>query len=216
MKTNTHLNFTEKQSNIVSIILCRHGPLMFYVPDHIPRKPQALREFLAIKKIAEGTASELADVKIYYQEALTELHNIPEVQLLELVSEALSDNSTQLEILKPFHALCFNLFKAADIQIPDELRATHDRNEVTDERSNRLRRCSSFHTNPNNDRCVGMCGRGCSCWWSVCFNCCYNQGCYEHNKCCEKDWDSSYCQESWWYGFSCRGYGGYPKCLYKD
>jgi len=36
----------------------------------------------------------------------------------------------------------------------------------------------------HDDRCVGMCGLGCSCWRRVCGDCCWQQGCYEHDLCC--------------------------------
>ena len=32
--------------------------------------------------------------------------------------------------------------------------------------------------------CLGLCGKGCSCWSWVCGDCCYQQGCYEHDVCC--------------------------------
>ena len=34
--------------------------------------------------------------------------------------------------------------------------------------------------------CKGLCGPQCYCWWFVCCNCCYNQGCYDHDTCCER------------------------------
>ena len=37
---------------------------------------------------------------------------------------------------------------------------------------------SSCPIGPN---CSGLCGPGCDCWWFVCFNCCYNIGCYLHD-----------------------------------
>ena len=37
---------------------------------------------------------------------------------------------------------------------------------------------SSCPIGPN---CSGLCGPGCDCWWFVCFDCCYNIGCYLHD-----------------------------------
>ena len=34
---------------------------------------------------------------------------------------------------------------------------------------------------PEGDRCRGLCGPGCTCWWIVCENCCSNLGCYWHD-----------------------------------
>lgn len=37
--------------------------------------------------------------------------------------------------------------------------------------------------------CVGLCGPGCSyCWSYVCGDCCYHQGCYDHDMCCGGSW----------------------------
>ena len=198
---------------LLVLFLVRHGRNMIYVPDYIPRMPQDLREYL--KQVTEGTPTEREAVKIHYQEAVSELHYVPEIQLLELVSQGLNDNSTQLEILKPFHALCFNLLKAANIEIPSESRALHDLNEETDVGASRQRRCQSLENDPYNNNCLGMCGKGCSCWdWKyLCGDCCWHNGCYEHDLCCRHDWWSSECIAFFAYSFSCSSFGGYPGCL---
>lgn len=33
--------------------------------------------------------------------------------------------------------------------------------------------------------CLGMCGPGCTCWESVCDDCCVHRGCYDHDLCCD-------------------------------
>ena len=37
-----------------------------------------------------------------------------------------------------------------------------------------------------NDDCLGLCGAECSCWKCVCGNCCINEFCLTHDKCCRK------------------------------
>ena len=61
--------------------------------------------------------------------------------------------------------------------------------------------------------CQGRCGPGCdSCWWWACFSCCYRQGCYDHDKCCERYGMNSFdCLVP--LGFNCRS--GY-QCFYGD
>ncbi|XP_062520982.1 uncharacterized protein LOC134195903 [Corticium candelabrum] len=62
---------------------------------------------------------------------------------------------------------------------------------------------------PNRDKnCLGMCGRRCSCWSFVCGDCCYHQGCYEHDRCCTNFW-SFPCLFP--IGISCTSYHPYPK-----
>ena len=34
---------------------------------------------------------------------------------------------------------------------------------------------------PVGDNCLGLCGPGCSCWWFICGDCCWNLGCYIHD-----------------------------------
>ena len=199
---------------VLIIILCRHGPSLIYVPDNIPRVPHLLREFLASKQIAEESPQELELLKSHYQEVVRELHYVPEIHLLELVSLALSGNSTQFDILKPFHALCFSVLKNSGIQTLAELRATHDLDDDTaDQPAKREKRCSLAH-DPYNNTCYGMCGRGCSCWSWVCGDCCHHQMCYQHDKCCEKRFFSTYCLTPVFWGMSCSGgFDGYPQCM---
>ena len=72
---------------------------------------------------------------------MSELHYVPEVPLLERMSAALGDNSTRLEILQPFHALCFNVLKQADVDIPHEFqRAVHDKEDGTADQHEREKR----------------------------------------------------------------------------
>ncbi|KAL9955006.1 hypothetical protein ACROYT_G042602 [Oculina patagonica] len=183
-----------------------HGASMIYVPDNIPRVPHEFREFLTMNQIADETSIAHEALKSHYQEAISELRYIREIRLLELVSVALSDNSTQLDILKPFHGLCFNLLKASDIQTPTELKAMHDLDDETaDKHGERKKRCS-LTSDPHNNYCTGMCGPSCRCWSWICGDCCWHRGCYEHDICCQKDYWSAYCLVPFFYGFNCTSY----------
>ena len=179
---------------------------MFYVPEYVLREPQALRDFLKYIK-TKNDMEQLEALKTHFQEAMSELHYVPEAQLLELVSAALGDNSTRLEILKPFHALCFNLMKQSDVDIPSELKAASNMEDETADQHDREKRC----LRPRESECLGLCGKGCSCWRWVCGDCCFNQGCYEHDLCCAHKFFSTYCLLP--IGFSCSGYAGYPRCI---
>ena len=63
-------------------------------------------------------------------------------------------------------------------------------NTVYCENVNRnCRRC------PEGNECVGLCGRLCDCWWWFCLTCCYQHGCYGHDRCCDRHgMDSIQCQ----------------------
>lgn len=178
---------------------------MAYVSDDVPRTPDARRAFLRRQK---GMADYEA-LKNHYQQAMSELHYVPEVQLLERVSAALGDNSTRLEILKPFHSLCFNLLKASDVETPSELKAPHDLEDSSIEQDGerQKRGCSK----PTANNCRGLCGKGCWCWKWFCGDCCWHRGCYEHDLCCKKKPYSSYCLAP--IGLTCSGFKSYKKCM---
>jgi len=63
--------------------------------------------------------------------------------------------------------------------------------------------CTAY-PNQNND-CFGMCGLGCTCWSFVCGDCCYHQGCADHDNYCRTRGMSSACCLAIG-GFSCSGY----------
>ena len=186
------------------MLLLRHGPSMFYVPEDFPRTTDTLRTLL--KALTEDEIAQHEDLKNHYLAAMSELHYVPEIQLLERVSAALGDNSTRLEILQPFHAMCFNLLKAADVEIPDELRAAPDMEGETADQHDQEKRCSR----PRRRNCLGMCGRKCTCWKWVCGDCCWHRGCYEHDLCCDYNFFSSYCLVP--VGITCSRFRGYPAC----
>lgn len=180
---------------------------MIYVPDDIPSVLTEIREFLVTAQTAEKTATEFEALKTNYQEAVRDLYYVQEVQLLELVSVALNNNSTQLDILKPFHALCFNLLKTSNIQTPVELRAGYDLDDETAEQlGKRNKRCSSLTSDPHNNTCTGMCGPSCTCWTWVCGDCCWYSGCYKHDMCCDKNPLGAHCLVPWFYEFTCDSY----------
>ncbi|KAJ7365378.1 hypothetical protein OS493_005485 [Desmophyllum pertusum] len=192
------------------------GSSIVYVPKDIPKVREELLAFLALKKAGPSSEQQknedFESMKAHYQEAMSELHYTPEMQLLELLPEALMDNSTQLEILKPFYTLCLSLLSRADVQTPAQLKATlrlHDHQ--------RQKRCTNMKTVSwhRRNECRGMCGPTCTCWSLICGDCCYHQGCYEHDRCCDVKgfWDT-YCLLPFMYSFSCSSYGAYPKCLY--
>ena len=57
---------------------------------------------------------------------------------------------------------------------------------------------------PRGELCLGRCGPGCWwCWWIVCWSCCYHQGCYDHDLCCDDYWSTGCLIPI---GFSCSGY----------
>lgn len=64
------------------------------------------------------------------------------------------------------------------------------------------KRCEEYPNSSN--YCIGMCGATCNCWSWVCGDCCYHQGCYEHDLCCSETYLSWDCAIP--LGFSCDSY----------
>ena len=154
--------------------------------------------------------AEYEDLRNHYQLAMSELHYVPEVQLLERALAALGDNSTRLGVLKPFYSLCFNLLKACDVETPPELKAPRDLlgdGSVDGER--KKRGCVT----PTENNCRGLCGLGCWCWSWFCGDCCWHPGCSEHHLCCKKKPYSTYCLVP--VRLRCSGLRDYQKCIGK-
>lgn len=49
---------------------------------------------------------------------------------------------------------------------------------------NQYESCQSLIGDPNNDDCYGLCGPGCSCWQTICGQCCCYDGCRSHDGTC--------------------------------
>ena len=99
---------------------------MVYIPKDVPRKREELLGYIALLKASPSEQRQtevLESTKAHYEEATTKLHYTPEIQLLELLQEALMDNSTQLEILKSFYTLSLYLLSSSNVQAPAELKA---------------------------------------------------------------------------------------------
>ena len=65
--------------------------------------------------------------------------------------------------------------------------------------------CDDEDKMPDKDElCIGMCGPECKCWCWVCGDCCFYQGCYEHDICCR---NNVYSFDCWFpYNFSCNSF----------
>lgn len=175
-----------------------------------------------------------------FNSALRRLRNTREITLLHALSTALKENASNHVITMRFHMLCMTLLPENDHEdtaVPKGHWSKKVFAYTTDKkgsgsmefqgvgiiptrkkrnifRSKRSDYCHDLRFNPNNDDCLGMCGPGCSCWSFVCGNCCYNQLCFEHDKCCRHEMFSLSCLLPVIYYLSCEnGFGGYPSCL---
>ena len=58
---------------------------------------------------------------------------------------------------------------------------------------------------PEAEECEGLCGRMCDCWDWACGDCCYHQGCYDHDVCCGEH-GMLHAKCMWVLPFDCKGY----------
>ena len=148
--------------------------------------------------------------KVKYYDAMRKLGETGDILLLELLSAALGQQEHQIKALQPFHATCRVLLNRLNIQLSPTFRAAR----TPDKNRGLKKRCIDLSSNPHDDQCLGMCGPGCNCWRWICGDCCLNDGCHDHDRCCRSAGILSLrCLLPFFYGFSCNGYGGYPDCL---
>ena len=107
-------------------------------------------------------------------------------------------------ILLQFYATCLTL----DKMMESDLEASAFSHETTISRQRREVTCITFSTCPpcQNYECAGLCGKDCNCWPWVCGDCCYYQGCFEHDLCCFQDFYTIPCLFP--VGFTCESYTG--------
>lgn len=124
-------------------------------------------------------------------DAIHELLGMQEIGLLEKAAEAVGKKG--LNGKNTPAALPFFFFALRITQLAED---SHYSNITT---TQRYKRASSYMHCANtcppcpNDDCIGLCGKGCSCWEWLCNDCCWHQGCYGHDLCCKKSWLQANC-----------------------
>ena len=165
-----------------------------------------------------GLAGEIGQGhSVLYQRAMAKVRGKQEMQLLDHISLALHKEARQFQITKAFHVMSMSLLAGHGPNAN-----THARyKETADNQNSKYLKllgknrdsCEDLRGDPNQNKCLGMCGPSCWCWKLVCDDCCFHQGCYEHDQCCRKRRFSSHCMLPFFYGFGCDSFGGYPACL---
>ena len=147
------------------------------------------------------------------QNAINEMLERPEIQLMQDAALKLMDLGitgdqypsalTFLVTVKRFITFRLNATEIPESDTGSGLEPSHPREKRAC--SNRLSRNCPSHRCPIGPRCSGMCGPRCRWCWTICGDCCYHQGCYDHDECCATHGYFSFrCLFPW--GFSCSGY----------
>lgn len=150
-----------------------------------------------------------------YQRAMEKLRSKQEMRLLDRVSQALHQEGRYHPITKAFYVMSMSLLGEHNENKParDPETADYDHHRYLRLFDKKRNSCQDLREDPKRDKCLGMCGPKCWCWSIVCDDCCFHQGCYEHDRCCRKSKLSGYCLLPFLHDFSCGSYGGYPACL---
>ena len=112
------------------------------------------------------------------------------IPLADAIDELdLSDN--QQKAVRPVLILAMNALRAENsLKVSGELKM-NDSKYTGDRKHRRSKRdayCPSYRRQPEGENCLGMCGPGCRCCWRyICGDCCYHQGCYDHDMCCRRN-----------------------------
>ena len=152
-----------------------------------------------------------------FKDAMQELFQMEEVYLLEAAARAVGDQGVtgvNTPAVLPFYIFALRitqtllsesqLYNNTAVQIAENsiVRQKRGWGWVKSKVTTILR--PSCYKYLRSYTCRGLCGPLCACWSFLCGNCCYHQGCYEHDVCCGSNYFRTRCLFP--RGFSCSSY----------
>lgn len=183
----------------------------------------------ALRASEEDALDDLEVDSIGDEAAVDSLKDYPEYALLPWLSYALGEfgyNGRDYPIVFPIHGVAMMAGQTLGIVLPslpdplDEKRVSSESDEA-DASKMTLRAgvycraikksCRYGNCPSDNGKCTGMCGPKCTCWESICGDCCAYSGCYYHDQHCGSNY--VVCTLNFWQFFngSCsRKYGLQP------
>ena len=178
----------------------------FIVPESLVDQTKNALEAAKEERMISQLNQDEAEARTARESAFQRLFEQPELALLESAARALGDAG----IMGYEHQGALNFYGVAKALLTAQRRDETEENEPernTDVEENHEDSTSRFKrlfgytlcwdwvnivticrdgNCPQGPDCVGRCGPLCLCWWFVCLNCCYNQGCYDHDMCCSE------------------------------
>ena len=145
-------------------------------------------QFLAILQ-----ARKLSDPQGTVRASIEELVNHPAIRLIEPAARALGEDlgitGRDNPAAMPFYAVAMKLAEAYDGNRPAKIsRNLWDAYLSQVKVEGTYPFCNKKTCPPcQEDECMGLCGKNCSCWKFVCGDCCFHQGCADHDVCCRKE-----------------------------
>ena len=174
----------------------------YLLPDHLRTAIEEQQEDLSL--FVEQLSLFQSESQSVLQSRMQQFIKTREAEVIKEMMQVLHDqgeiNGKTHPKLLPFLVFAMRLQKANQPELKAASRSQdlHDRLTLT---------CNSLEDNHHN-KCLGMCGYSCVCWTIICGDCCYHQGCYEHDKCCREDFFTLECLFP--IDFQCDGYP--PDC----
>ena len=123
-----------------------------------------------------------------FNETISDLLQMEEITLLEDASRAVGEQGVtgkNTPMALPFHMFALKMTRLLDASSQNAI--TNEQNEkpaVVISSRQKKQASSDCKKYENYEDCKGLCGIGCNCLQWVCDDCCYHQGCYDHDVCC--------------------------------
>ena len=121
--------------------------------------------------------------------AIHDLLGRRELGLLEKAAEAVGNkglNGQNTPATLPFFLFALRITQLAEHSNTTVVTTVRDKRES-------YMHCAGTCPPCPNDKCIGLCGKGCTCWRWICGDCCWHLACYDHDLCCKKSWLQSHC-----------------------
>ena len=193
--------------------------VVFAVPESLVDQTKEAVEAMEEESVISQLNGDETETRTIQDTAFERLFEQPELELLDGAARALGAAG----IRGHEHQGALNFYGTAMAVVQEQQRKNTDGKRSIDvvtqqseddghshfKRSCILQHCANVQRHcrkcPVGPNCLGLCGRGCVCWPFVCDNCCFNQGCFEHDLCCKRN---GFLSLSCLFpiGFRCRGY----------
>jgi hypothetical protein len=140
-----------------------------------------------------GVTTQAHHVPVHIERVKAEVDKFlsdPDTQLLSYLSHAVGEigivgYGTKSAV--PLHIVALSLHQETMATTMTSNLTNHQsiHSQLSFAKAHRHKRSCQEYPDPKHD-CLGMCGPGCTCWKWVCGDCCFHDGCYEHDVCCGK------------------------------
>ena len=194
----------EVYANILGqrFVQLKSSPYMFVIPGHY--ETENVEAFLATPEGREIFAAKMQIVsdqtthEAAVMSATRDLASSREAALMEEAARGLGINmgitGKDEPAILPFYLAALQLLKMRDAEEKHETEGQANKRSFysnvgyySAHSQGKYPDCDITTCPPcQEDLCLGMCGHRCECWKWVCGDCCFHEGCKDHDLCCRK------------------------------